>query len=78
MIYWKTTIPKDRSGVTYYNEREVICTKALLVKYKIDDNVYFDKAVYIPSRKEWQDWETFELPNVIGWHDLTEDLIQNL
>ena len=74
MINWKTTKPADRSGITYYNQREVICTKALLVKYKIGDNVFFDKGVYIPSRKEWQDWETFELVNVIGWYDLTDDL----
>ena len=74
MINWKTTKPTDRSGVTYYNEREIICTKALLVKYKIGDNVFFDKGVYIPSRKEWQVWETFELVNVIGWYDLTDDL----
>ena len=74
MINWKTTKPTDRSGITFYNEREIICTKALLVKYKIGDNVFFDKGVYIPSRKEWQDCETFELVNVIGWYDLTDDL----
>lgn len=74
MINWKTTKPTDRSGVTYYNEREIICTKALLVKYKIGDNTFFDKGVYIHSKKEWQDWETFELENVIGWYDLTDDL----
>ena len=74
MINWKTTKPTDRSGITFYNEREIICTKALLVKYKIGDNVFFDKGVYIPSRKEWQDWETFRLENVIGWYDLIDDL----
>lgn len=74
MINWKTTKPTDRSGLTYHNEREVICSKPLLVKYKAGNSVFFNKAVYIPSKKGWQDWEKFELDNVIGWFDLTEDL----
>lgn len=75
MINWKTTIPKDRSGVTYYNEREVVCTKALLVKFETEGRIFFSKGIYIPSRKEWQDWESFELTGIIGWYDLTNDLI---
>ena len=35
------------------------------------DNEILEK--WLPV-KEWQDWETFELVNVIGWYDLTDDL----
>jgi hypothetical protein len=74
MIKWKTTKPTDRSGLTYYDEREVICSKPLLVKYRVGNYTFFAKATYIPCKKEWQDWESFQLENVIGWYDLKDDL----
>lgn len=69
------TVPKDKSNCTYYDDtgRDLKCTKPLLIILK-KGYPRFEIGVYVHTRKQWLDKETFEIEaeNVVGWIDLDE------